>query len=60
MSASNSRSFQWLAIANVLSAPSFDFDRYDTYRWYLDLGPLSRVNAQYLHGKIPSWNDFVA
>ena len=38
----------------------FDFDRYDTYRWYLDLGPLSRVNAQYLHGKIPSWNDFVA
>ncbi len=39
---------------------TFDFDRYDTYQWYLDLGPLSNVNAKHLHGKIPSWNDFVA
>jgi len=38
----------------------FTFDRYDTYQWYLDLGPLSNVNAKYLHGKIPTWNDFVA
>ncbi len=34
----------------------FDFDRYDTYEWYLALGPLSNVNAQYLHGSIPAWN----
>ena len=38
----------------------FTFDRYDTYDWYLALGPLSNVNARYLHGKIPTWNDYVA
>ena len=38
----------------------FKFDRYDTYEWYLRLGPLSNVNAKYLKGKIPTWNDFVA
>ena len=32
---------------------------YDTFEWYLDLGPLSNVNAKYLHGKVPTWNDFV-
>jgi len=37
----------------------FPFDRYDTYDWYLDLGPLANVNEKYFHGKIPSWNDFV-
>jgi putative CocE/NonD family hydrolase len=39
---------------------SFDFDRYDTYDWYLRMGPLSNANDRYLHGKLPSWNDFVA
>jgi putative CocE/NonD family hydrolase len=38
----------------------FEFDRYDTYEWYLELGPLSNVNAKYLRGKIPTWNDYVA
>jgi putative CocE/NonD family hydrolase len=37
----------------------FNFDKYDTYEWYLTLGPLSNANAKYLHGKIPTWNDFV-
>ena len=37
----------------------FSFDKYDTYEWYLKLGPLSNVNEKYFHGKIPSWNDFV-
>jgi hypothetical protein len=37
----------------------FDFDRYDTYEWYLRLGALSNVNERYLQGKIPTWNDFV-
>ena len=37
----------------------FGFDRHDTYDWYLDLGALSNVNKKYLHGKIPTWNDFV-
>ena len=38
----------------------FEFDAYDTFGWYLKLGPLGNVNAKYLHGKIPTWNDFVA
>jgi uncharacterized protein len=35
----------------------FDFDIYDTYDWYLKAGPLTALNDQYLHGKIPYWND---
>src|SRR4029079_6567400 len=38
----------------------FAFDIYDTYSWYLALGPLSNINAKHLHGKIPHWNDLVA
>jgi hypothetical protein len=38
----------------------FEFDRYDTFDWYLDLGPLANVNAKFLKGMIPTWNDFVA
>ena len=38
----------------------FPFDRYDTYDWYLSLGPLSNVNERYLHGKVPTWNDYIA
>jgi putative CocE/NonD family hydrolase len=38
----------------------FAFDRHDTFDWYLSLGPLSNVNAKYLHGAIPTWNDYVA
>jgi putative CocE/NonD family hydrolase len=36
----------------------FEFDQYDTYEWFLDLGPLANANARWLHGKIPTWNDF--
>jgi uncharacterized protein len=38
---------------------SFNFDQYDTFEWYLDLGPLANVNLRFLHGTIPSWNNFV-
>ncbi len=38
----------------------FDFDRYDTYDWYLALGPLSNVQAKVLKNKtLPTWTDFV-
>ena len=37
----------------------FHFDIYDTYEWYLNLGPLSNINAKYLHGSLPFWNDVV-
>jgi uncharacterized protein len=39
---------------------SFKFDRHDTFEWYLKLGALSNVNAKHFHGKMPTWNDFVA
>jgi putative CocE/NonD family hydrolase len=53
--------FEYAAMmeTNKESAP-FKFDTYDTYDWYLKLGPLSNVNAKHLLGKIPTWNDFVA
>ena len=34
-------------------------DRYDTYEWYLDLGPLANVNRRFFRESIPTWNDFV-
>jgi uncharacterized protein len=37
----------------------FQFDQFDTYDWYLKLGPLSNVNKKYFNGKLPTWNDFV-
>ncbi len=39
---------------------SFQFDRFDTYDWYLRLGALSNANKNYLHGTLPTWNDFVS
>jgi len=39
---------------------SFQFDRFDTYDWYLRLGALSNANKNYIHGMLPTWNDFVA
>src|SRR5579871_1598268 len=38
---------------------SFAFDRFDTYEWYLSLGPLSNADAKYTHGAIPTWTNFV-
>ncbi len=33
---------------------------WDTYDWYRALGPLSNVDAKYFHGKLPTWESFVA
>lgn len=35
----------------------FEFETYDTFDWYLRLGPLANVNHKYLHGAIPAWNE---
>ncbi len=37
----------------------FAFDVFDTYDWYLKLGPISNINTKYLHGTIPYWTDSV-
>lgn len=53
--------FEYAAMMETTKEDSnFAFDRYDTYQWYLALGPLSNVNGRYLQGKIPTWNDYVA
>jgi putative CocE/NonD family hydrolase len=37
----------------------FAFDRYDTYDWYLGVGPLSNIQSKVLKGKVlPTWTDF--
>ena len=38
---------------------NFEFETYDTFEWYLNLGALTNINEKYLHGKIPYWNDTV-
>jgi putative CocE/NonD family hydrolase len=38
----------------------YTFDSYDTYDWYLKLGPLSNVQKNVLKDRIlPTWTDFV-
>src|SRR3954453_4501513 len=39
---------------------NFVFDIYDTYSWYLKLGPLSNINATYLKNSLPHWNAILA
>ncbi len=34
-------------------------DRFDAYEWYLNIGPLSNIDKKLVHGKLPTWNDFV-
>jgi len=37
----------------------FDFDKHDTFDWYLSLGPLSEIDMRYFHGEKPTWANFV-
>ena len=37
----------------------WDFKDPDTYDWYKKLGSLANANAKFLHGKLPTWNNFV-
>ena len=40
--------------------PSFAYGTDDGYAFFLNLGPLSNVNARYFHGQIPFWNEVMA
>jgi putative CocE/NonD family hydrolase len=52
-------SFGWLSSMERSKGRSpFDFDRYDAYQWFLELGPLSNVDKKYLHGESPGWSAF--
>lgn len=37
----------------------FPYDQVDTYEFFLDLGPLSNMNARYLHGVSATWDNFL-
>jgi uncharacterized protein len=51
--------YAWLTEATKENA-TFVSPRYDTYDWYLSLGPLSNVQSKYLKEKrLPTWDDFV-
>jgi hypothetical protein len=46
-------------VENSKEGSQFAFDRYDTYDWYLALGPLSNAQSKYLkEKKLPTWDDF--
>ena len=34
-------------------------DNFDSYEWYLKLGPLANADAKYFQGKLPTWTNFV-
>jgi len=38
----------------------FPYDQLDTYEFFLNLGPLSNMNARYLKGASPTWDHFFA
>jgi hypothetical protein len=53
--------FEYAAMMETSKEESkFAFDRFDLFDWFLRLGVLSHANERYLHGKIPTWNNFVA
>jgi predicted acyl esterase len=52
--------FQYLAVmGRAKEFTPFDYGRRDLYEWFLDLGPLSNVNARHFHGKVSGGNDLV-
>ena len=52
--------FEYSALLETTAGENyhFQFDRGDTYDWYLALGPLFNANERYFRGKLPTWNDF--
>jgi putative CocE/NonD family hydrolase len=53
--------FEYSALLETKSEENFhfQFDRADTYDWYLHLGPLKNAETRHFQGKIPTWADFV-
>ena len=50
--------FEWIASMEEGIERSAVLGRYDTYDRFLELGALSNINKNILHGKAPSWNAF--
>ena len=46
-------------VENEKGGSQWQFDNYDTYEWYLKVGPLSNIQKNYLKDKkLPTWDDF--
>jgi uncharacterized protein len=52
--------YVWMLESGKEQNANWPIDLPDAYDWYLRLGPLASIDAHYLHGTRPSWNDFVA
>jgi putative CocE/NonD family hydrolase len=53
--------FEYAVLTEAAKTDSlYNFHQYDTYNWYLNLGPLSNINKKYAHGTLPTWNNFIA
>ena len=53
--------FEYSVLTEAAKTDSlYNFGEYDTYDWYLKLGPLSNINKKYAHGTLPTWNNFMA
>ncbi len=51
--------YAWLTEATRENS-NFPFDRFDTYDWYLNLGPLANIQRTVLKDKVlPTWTDYV-
>lgn len=48
-----------VALETSKKSLSFPADKRDMYSWYLALGPLSSINALYVHRRVPTWNNFI-
>ncbi|WP_133994130.1 CocE/NonD family hydrolase [Dinghuibacter silviterrae] len=52
--------FEYAVLTEAAKTDSlYNFGEYDTYDWYLRLGPLSNINKKYAHGSLPTWNNFM-
>src|ERR1700742_1987817 len=53
--------FEYSVLTEAAKTDSlYNFGEYDTYDWYLRLGPLSNINKKYAHNTLPTWNNFIA
>ncbi|MGZ3754555.1 MAG: CocE/NonD family hydrolase [Mucilaginibacter sp.] len=52
--------FEYSVLTEAAKTDSlYNFHEYDTYDWYLHLGPLSNINKYYAHNTLPTWNNFI-
>jgi putative CocE/NonD family hydrolase len=51
--------FEYVAAVDGQEFKPFQFDRLDTYEWFLRLGGLANVDDKYFHRQKPAWTEFL-